>query len=345
VKSYLSPQEIKILHIEISSLCNAACPMCARNNHGAGLRPNFVENQWNLEDIDRVFNDELISLNQVLFCGTHGDPITSNILIETVKRIKEKKCSIQLHTNGSLRSIAWWTELCSYLDENDRLVFGIDGIETNRLYRQNTDINKILERIKISTDSKAKTQWDFLVFKHNEHELETCKNIAKEMNVDSFRIRKTARFDYWGKFPVKDKSENIIRFLEQPTDSRLIHPDQEKMMLVKKQINQKDLDYEISCLYQASQKIYVNSKLEVFPCCYISDDNENNSINKKLDEIHVPFNDLTLRSKTWNEILNHSFFKNDIVSSFSDKDKTLRRCIKTCSMNRESNQNEKVQLR
>ena len=339
---YLSSDEIEELHVEVSTLCNASCPMCARNYHGYGLTPNPGFGTWKRGDEDRVFTDELKNLKRVIFCGTHGDPLTSPFFLETVDYIRRrfKNVIIEINTNGSLRTLKWWNELLDLLQEKGRIVFGVDGIDTNHLYRQGTDIDKILERMEMTSASKTQVQWDFLVFKHNEHELEYCKKLAKDLNIDKFRVRRTARFKE-DKFPVLNKNKEVTHYLEPPFNEDYKHPSYGKIQSVNKVV---PTDYEIKCTYKEKKRIYVNSRLEVFPCCYISDENEAMKIDKLRSELDFPIESFNLRSKSWSDILNHPFYKNELVSSFNDK-RAYTRCVKTCGvLAREDGQNLVVEL-
>lgn len=362
---YLRIDEIKEIHVEITNKCNAACPMCDRNIFGSNVKAGRGLDEWSTKDIDAVFSNELPELDCVFFCGTHGDPLVAKNFYYAVEAAKKKGAKIEIFTNGSLRSKKWWLDFLSILDENDRISFGIDGIETNHLYRRNTNIHNVLRNLNLVCKSKAQAKWDFLAFKHNEHEIKKCKKMAVEYGVDEFRIRRTARFDNFDPFPVLDKKGNIEYYLEQPDSQELRHPDMEKMKKIAPDIDIKDAynyltninsfgvaisnvsnfgDYEISCLYQKNKRIYVNSRLEVFPCCYISDHYETYKKHTK-KELKYPINELTLRKKTWNEILGHSFFKKDLENSWIGKE-VIPRCIKTCGIaNRERGQILKTDLK
>ena len=75
---------IEELHIEITNKCNAACPMCDRNFCGGATRPELNLTEWTLDDIATVFDPGLTSLRNVLFCGTHGDPMVAKYSLEAV---------------------------------------------------------------------------------------------------------------------------------------------------------------------------------------------------------------------------------------------------------------------
>lgn len=332
--NYLTPETIEELHVEITTLCNASCPMCARNVNGGKLSESLKINSWQLGDELKVFTKDLPNLKRVFFCGTHGDPIAAPYLFEAVKAAKDIGISIEIFTNGSLKTISWWEKFTRILTENDKIIFGIDGIKTNHLYRQNTNIEKILENLKICIKGKVKTQWDFLVFEHNEDELDECKTFAKDIGVDFFRIRKTARFRN-DKFPVLNSAGDITHYLKPPKNLELRHPNYHTLIELTRSLPK---DYNIDCLYKKQKKIYVNSNLEVFPCCYISDNKENGTINVDKLTIQVPYSEMSLREKSWSDILQTQFYDNDLVTSFSQTN-ALSRCITTCGVvRREENQ-------
>lgn len=357
---FLKADDIQELHVEITNKCNAACPMCDRNQFGGLINPGRGLSEWSLEDIDNAFKN-LPNLKFVYFCGTHGDPIAAKYVFEAVKAAKDVGAQIEMFTNGSLKTESWWKRFVDILDSNDRITFGIDGIETNHLYRQNTDVNKILKHLKIVCNSPVKTRWDFLVFKHNEHEMESSKALAKELGVDHFRFRRTPRFDRFNPYPVLDAEGNITHYLEPPNDPEYRHPSLKEMTQFLQQVKTDptdtlnnlqqfkytdkalpDADWKIECIYKESQKMYINSRMEVFPCCYISDQYETFKTISNA-ELKYPLGELLLNKKSWKEILEHKFFK-DLMQSWTQSN-IIPRCIRTCGIvKREAEQNLNIKL-
>ena len=358
---FLTSDKITELHVEPTNHCNAACPMCDRNMFGAGLRPNRGLSFWTIADAELVFNG-LPNLKRVFFCGTHGDPLANKHIVEIIAYAKSKNLAIDIFTNGGLRSISTWKKLLDILTEDDSITFGIDGIETNHLYRQHTNINVILKRITLSANAKVQTCWDFLAFKHNEHEIETCSALAKQIGCTRFRIRRTPRFDKFDPFPVFNNDGEITHYLEPPINDKYKHPSMLTMkdMVTRSKYSVKEIieyytqltEFElidttttnlknINCIYKNANKMYVNSRLEVFPCCYISDTYETY---KQLTttELKYPTNTLTLQNKTWNEILSNTFFA-ELIQSWTSEN-IMPRCSKTCgTVNREAEQNLKYE--
>jgi len=357
---FLQTENIRELHVEITNKCNAACPMCDRNQFGGLPNPSRGLSEWDLKDIDKAFNN-LPNLKFVYFCGTHGDPIAAKHVFEAVLAAKNAGAQIEMFTNGSLKTETWWRKFVDILDAGDRITFAIDGVETNHLYRQNTDVNKILKHLKIVCDSPVQTRWDYLVFKHNEHEMESSKTLAKNMGVDHFRFRRTPRFDRFNPYPVVNSNGDITHYLEPPNDPEYRHPSLKEMTDFLKQIKTDpseslntlnefryidktlpDTDWKIECIYKESQKMYINSRMEVFPCCYISDQYETFKTISNA-ELKYPIGELLLNQKSWKEILEHKFFK-DLIQSWTQSN-VIPRCIRTCGIvKRESEQNLRVSL-
>jgi MoaA/NifB/PqqE/SkfB family radical SAM enzyme len=218
-----STTDIRQLHIEITSKCNAACPQCARNIRGSVVDPLYDQTEIRLDDFRRIFPPEFMGqLTDIFMCGTYGDAIVAQDCLEIWSYIHKysSNAHTSLHTNGGARSPKWWAQLA----EHCRTVwFGIDGLkDTNHLYRQNVDWFRLVENVKGFVGAGGRAVWVMNVFKHNEHQVEEARLIAKELGFAEFIVRKTARF-YWpttglvSKIPVYDLEGRIKHFLEMPT--------------------------------------------------------------------------------------------------------------------------------
>ena len=192
--------KIKEIHIEPTSLCNAECPMCARNINGKGLNPYIrlksLSCSWFMENIQP---DQIKSLNKIFFCGNVGDPASTPELIQIVEYFKKhnSKLTIGLNTNGGLKTKDWWKQLGELLQgPKDYCVYSIDGLEdTNHLYRRNVKWDKIIENATAFISTGAKAHWDMLVFEHNKHQVEEAKEYAGKLGFSWFRSKETDRWD------------------------------------------------------------------------------------------------------------------------------------------------------
>ena len=61
--------DITEYQIEITSLCNAACPQCPRNYNGKGINEHMPLTHLSRESIDQAFNEIEMSLLNLLIQG------------------------------------------------------------------------------------------------------------------------------------------------------------------------------------------------------------------------------------------------------------------------------------
>lgn len=350
---YHTLQSIREIHVEVTNRCNAACPMCARNHFG-GKQKSFELTEWKAEDGDKVFSPSLTNLRNVLFCGTHGDPAAAQHTLSFVESVKKhKSATIEFYSNASLRPKTWWNDLGrllqrkitdNYYRNSDLGIFSIDGLkETNHLYRRQTNFDKIMENAEAFISAGGIARWDFIVFKHNEHQVEEARSLAKKMGFKQFRIRKTSRFTYSPDGPEKHRVQNregkVEYYLEPPTLEQYRNPNEKKILDAA---NAGFFDHlakvEISCLNKTQfQRLYVNAFLQIHPCCFIANDiypSKNPLVNDTVEKVFRKFDQdfNSLNHFSWEQVLKHQLFSRDLVESWNKKveDGRLLRCARTC---------------
>ena len=78
-------EDIKEIHIEPTSVCNASCPMCARNINGEGLNPYITLKSLDLDWFKNNMPPEKIkNVKKIFFCGNVGDPAATPELLEII---------------------------------------------------------------------------------------------------------------------------------------------------------------------------------------------------------------------------------------------------------------------
>lgn len=226
------------LHIELTNACNAACPMCQRFFKGSTLmRPDLEIEQITYDQFVEWFPPEVIEkLEVVLFCGVHGDPGMAKDLYEICEYIANSSpdVCIRMHTNGGMRKPEFWSKLGSLFAKRKkpwwewRVIFSIDGLEdTNHLYRRNVEWNKLIENVKAFINAGGMAEWDYLVFKHNEHQIDEAKQLAKKLGFSNFipkkalgvddgtslvrmsAVNRNGELDYWIEAPEKPENRNL----------------------------------------------------------------------------------------------------------------------------------------
>jgi len=253
-----SYNDILDVHFEVTSKCQARCPMCIRRINGGMLNPFIELNEVSLDTFKKWFPHQFIKqLNSFFMCGNYGDPIIARDSLQILQYIREQNPSIQLsmHTNGSARSKEWWKHLAS---TDTRVVFGIDGLaDTHSLYRIDTDFDKIIENAQEFINSGGHAEWNMLVFKHNEHQVEDCRILSRQLGFKNFQVKHTTRFQ-GDSFPVLDDSGKVTHYLEASDRSVEIL---QKVKFVKSR-------GDISCKASKWKQIYVSTSGNVTPCCW-----------------------------------------------------------------------------
>ena len=193
-------EDIKEIHIEPTSVCNASCPMCARNINGEGLNPYITLKSLDLDWFKKNITPEKIkNVKKIFFCGNVGDPAATPELLEIIAYLKEcdPTLVIGLNSNGGLKTANWWSKLGHLLDGNlDYCVFSIDGLEdTNHIHRRNVKWSKVMENAKAFISTGASAHWDMLAFDHNKHQVEEIRTLAKKLGFVMFRLKESDRWD------------------------------------------------------------------------------------------------------------------------------------------------------
>jgi MoaA/NifB/PqqE/SkfB family radical SAM enzyme len=238
-------EDIKILHIEPTNLCNAACPQCARELDESFDKTDIFH--LSISDIDKLINKTFIkNLNKVFMCGNYGDPAAGKYTLELFKYFRSINPNIILgmNTNGGLRNNKWWIELANILNQpQDYVVWSIDGLQdTNHIYRINVNWEIVMNNARAFIDAGGPAHWDMLVFEHNEHQILLAEKLAKTLGFKWFRVKISNRHKI---APVK--------FLKPPT-------------LFK---DPTVLSNSIECRALEEKSLYISAQGVVYPCCWL----------------------------------------------------------------------------
>ena len=236
--------DIKTVHLEITDKCNAACPMCARNINGGEDNPQLPGTELFIEDIKKIFEPSFIAqLDRMYMCGNYGDPIAAKDTLEAFAYFREHnpKMNLSMMTNGSAKKPEWWKTLAQVLGPKGYVTFSIDGLEdTNHLYRQNTIWSKIIENAQAFIDAGGRARWDYIVFAHNEHQVEAAEEISKKMKFEKFQFKKSARFFSSASGVTKEMHQAANRkgmlttLLQSPTNPKYRNPALEELSKIDK---------------------------------------------------------------------------------------------------------------
>lgn len=191
---FLEKHAIHSFNIEPTNRCILACSECARTGN-AWIKKN--PRDISLDVLRNAFplarREEFKGL-KVNLCGAVGDAIYHKNLHAVLSYLKQAGLRIELETNGSFRSQEWWQETLDILTPEDSITFSVDGLkDTNHIYRKNARWDDIEWAMRFCAP-KLRVSWKFIVFKHNEHQLEDAKALASSIGIKSIIFKKSSRF-------------------------------------------------------------------------------------------------------------------------------------------------------
>ncbi len=282
--------DITDVHLEITQRCQAACPMCDRNQEGGADNPHLTNAELSLQDCKNIFPTHFIhNLNKMYMCGNYGDPIVAKDTLEVFKYFREVNPYIWLgmNTNAGAKSPEWWEELAEVLGENGSVTFSVDGLEdTNHIYRQYVQWDKVVRSMKAFIGAGGRARWDYLVFRHNEHQVEEAERFAEDLGFEEFNAKRSSRLYNGMRLGTNRKGE--VKEYKEPETEKYKNPNTREgydytQLTLRQQLNHKPgvappthekikrLNKSvISCKVKNEKSVYVSAEGHILPCCWVA---------------------------------------------------------------------------
>lgn len=176
------------LTVETGNICNLQCPLCPTGQNRTDERKGFLS----LEIYKKVI-DELGDYLTCIYLFNWGEPLLNKDLVKFIRYTKLKKKSITVMTSSNLNTLT--KDLAYDLVDSglDVLIVSCAGASpgTYNLYHRGGDFNKVMDNMKLMVNLKNQLSkknfqilWRFLVFRHNEEEIELSKRMAQEIGVE-----------------------------------------------------------------------------------------------------------------------------------------------------------------
>jgi len=178
-------------NLDITYKCPLECPFCVRQLEGGKERIK-ESGEMTMTELKMVIS----KARHISFCGQISDPIYHSKFDQVMKLVSENPHkSFSINTNGTRKKPEWWKKMYSLSHKNVSWIFGLDGAdqEAANIYRVNTRFDEVLEAMKLGASMGVAVVWQFIVFKHNEHQIELAKQIAKDNGID-LQILKSNRW-------------------------------------------------------------------------------------------------------------------------------------------------------
>jgi radical SAM protein with 4Fe4S-binding SPASM domain len=178
------------LTVDVTNICKLKCPLCPTGVGAPGRKKGMMPLTTYKKIIDEL-GTYLISID--LF--NWGEPLMNRDVSAMIAYAHSRHIVTSLSSNLQHFSEAAAEQLIS--SGLDILILSIDGAsqESYEKYRVGGDFRKTIDHISLLVKKKRELRsahphicWQFLVMRHNEHEVEAAKKMAAELGVDSITI-------------------------------------------------------------------------------------------------------------------------------------------------------------
>lgn len=272
-------ENIKIIHLENTQNCQASCPMCDRNMNGEGVNPHIDLSELSLEDCKFMFEPEFIKqLKTMYMCGNLGDPIVARDTLEIFKYFRKHNPTmwLSMNTNAGARDETWWTELAHTFGRMGTVIFSVDGLrDTNHIYRQGVVWDNVYRSMKAFIAAGGRARWDYLIFEHNQHQVEEAEELSQTMGFEKFVAKKTGRF-VTAKSEKKESHQAVNRKGEKTLEIKRPDPKYQNQALSKydklvEKYGSIDAYYDvvpIKCKVKDEGNLFITAEGLAMPCCW-----------------------------------------------------------------------------
>ena len=260
-------KDIQHVHLEISSRCNAECPLCPRNFYGYPYNDGYVEHDMTLAHAQHIFQPEFLKqLTEIYINGNFGDAVMNPDTIKIIEYFQSYSSAIiSMSTNAGARNSEYWKNLAQL---NVRIFFCIDGLEdTHHLYRKNTQYSTVIKNAKTFINAGGYAIWKIIKFDHNQHQLESAEKLSQQLGFKEFEINDHGR----NQAPVFDKQQKLMHVIGQPATvdfNKLWHTRTTDEVLLE-DITPGRVPKPIQCQVKQQKSIYISSTGDVYPCCFL----------------------------------------------------------------------------
>ena len=284
----LKLNDIRKVHVELTTRCNARCPMCMRNYRGYDYNSGYPLCELSVGDFKKILTPDVLAqliqpdppigdrvpiiyeFRGVAFNGNLGDFASARDAVEIVEYLVEHQVPVIINTNGSVRSPEWWARLAL---PKVTVGFAIDGLaDTHHLYRQDTDWHRIISHAQALINAGGQAIWRFVPFDHNRHQEQACRDMAAQMGFAKFENiydgrDRTSVYNRDGTFshkigpdPGSLTNQTVHPFLESHItwyDAKTITHHKDTPVL------------DMQCHHKRNREIYIAADGSVYPCCFL----------------------------------------------------------------------------
>ncbi len=241
--------------VEGSSVCNLSCPECPTGlkslkrisaHFPVELYHQFLEEKWR----------DLIYLNFYF----QGEPFLNKQLPNMIRDAADKRIYTSVSTNANLINEVLAEKIV--LSGLNRLIISIDGTtqESYEQYRKGGRLDKVLKATEYIQKYKKKHKsiypkivFQFLVFRHNENEIQSIKTLAEKYKIDKLELKTAQIYDF-------ENKEELIPTIDRYSRYR---KNEKGEWVIKNKLNHK--------CWRMWHSSVITQNGDVVPCCFDKD--------------------------------------------------------------------------
>ena len=176
--------------IDICNLCNLRCPLCPTGNLKIARKQANVSLEQYKEMFDKVKDYAL-----VVSIYNHGEPFLNPDAFDIIAHTKQNRVGTNVSSNLTWPQPVDVREIVK--SGLDYITVSLDGVSqgTYEQYRVRGEVENVFENMRALIAAKkelnSKTpcvEWQYIVFKHTEHEMNEARRLAEEIGVDLLRF-------------------------------------------------------------------------------------------------------------------------------------------------------------
>jgi radical SAM protein with 4Fe4S-binding SPASM domain len=268
--------------IDVCNVCNLRCPLCPTGNTTIARKQAMLS----LEQYKEFFG-KIKEYALVVSLYNHGEPLLNPELFSIIEHTHRNRVGTNISSNFN------WpqpVEINDFMRSGlDYVTVSLDGVtqETYQQYRVRGDVTEVFDNLKRLLSArkalKSKTpfvEWQFIVFKHNEHEVEAARKLALEIGVDLLRFISPG---------VPPEDMHNLELQEKWMPRNPLYWERNPRL-----VEERGYVFDRACFY-LYRSMFIYPGGGVTPCCFAHDDNWDfgNLYNNSVAEI---WNNKTYRS-------------------------------------------------
>jgi len=261
--------DIRDVHLEISTLCNASCAWCPRTFWGYPYNGGYPELNMTLDHARHIFNSSFLQqLTSIRINGNYGDIVMNPEGADIVEyfRTQNPQLRVTVSTNGGARNKEFWQSLAK---SGAHVYFCLDGLEdTHDLYRQNTVWTTVIRNAKTFIAAGGQATWKMIKFDHNLHQILACRDMSQDLGFADFQLVNDGR----DTAPVFNSTGQLTHVLGNYTGETefavLFHKKKTDLILLEDITQDRVPKTHINCEAKRLNSIYIAANGDISPCCY-----------------------------------------------------------------------------